>query len=222
MSPRTTIFFPLVLIRPSVFIAESTESGLALYVSFRIVTPAARTTSIRFPTPAKFPSARPIRAPETPNDTPTADAASAFAAACKPGVVSPTVNEPRCRGSTINAAHPSVPTRSRFPRIRPPEKPYDTFLLSFRACDTTRGSSALTNPMPEDFIASNNSPSARPTPRRSRKNSRCSRPMFVISPCVGSRMPHRYASSPKWLVPISTTAMSCPRCSRKSVFGTPI
>ena len=46
--------------------------------------------------------------------------------------------------------------------------------------------------------------------------------MFVMTPWVGASVRQSSAISPGWFVPISITATSCVRLSRKSVIGTPM
>ena len=102
-----------------------------------------------------------------------------------------------------------VPTRRTEARVR-------SMSLGVQA------SSPLRSSTPPAGSNSASRPSSPATPSRSLKNSRCSRPMPVMTPNRGWIMLTRGASSPGWFVPASRTATRWVFSSRRRVNGTPM
>jgi hypothetical protein len=150
MSPRTATFFPRDRMPASVWSAATAESGLALYVSFMMVTPFTCVTSILFATGRNSPSARRMFGADTLKAIPTAAAASAFWAAWAPAVASCTEMPRARRGLTRNDAHADSSSETASPRTMQDgvRNPYVTRCRTPAAARTTCRSSAFTNAFP--------------------------------------------------------------------------
>ena len=83
------------------------------------------------------------------------------------------------------------------------------------------GSSALSTAVPPAAIPSSISAFAAATPASPPTPSRCTGPTFVMTATSGAAMAASRRISPAWLIPISTTATSCPACRPSSVSGRP-
>ena len=83
------------------------------------------------------------------------------------------------------------------------------------------GSSALSTAVPPGAIPSRISAFAAATPASPPTPSRCTGPTFVTTPTCGAAMAASRRISPARLIPISTTATSCPASSPSSVSGRP-